>query len=222
MLAVGCVGFRDREGLERLIQSCWTKVDLFFCIEGPFRDYPDKVVSYSPDPRYPNVICLHTWGLPEYEQRQIYLDLCKEYGVDWLIIADTDEYFHPESSWGEFPAERERVCGNDYLYNLKNYTIVGGLLLGLDQPRLIKNPSKLQYISGHHYMLAEKGTDDALVAKDTLYSVKLCHDPSIRSPERQAKHDKYIKWLGRYETEKMIYETPKEKENRERCVAAGC
>ena len=151
MLAVGCCGYNDPEGLERLIQSCWTKVDLFFYVEGPFRDYPDKVVSYSPDPLYPNVICLHTWALPEYEQRQIYLDLCKEYGIDWLIIADTDEYFHPESSWGEFSEERERVCGNDYLYNIKNYTVVGGLLLGLDQPVSCPKRRSLNTIVSCHF-----------------------------------------------------------------------
>jgi len=219
---VGCCGFDDTEGLTRLIRSCWKNVDLIFYIDGPFKNYDTPMVSdWIEDADIPNVVIVRKSGLIEYQKRQIYLDLCKEYGVNWLIIADTDEYFH-DCDWGEFSSERERVCGNDYLYNVKNYTVVGGLLLGLDQPRLIRNPSKLQYINQHHYMMAEKGTDEALVAKDTLYSVKLCHDPSIRSPERQAKHDAYIKWLGRYETEKMLYETPKEKENRERCVVYGC
>jgi len=222
---VGCVGYDDPKGLERLIKSCWKNVDLFFYIEGPFRNGPEEQIidmnTLVITREYPNVLSYFAWVL-EHEHRQGYLDLCKEYGVDWLLIIDTDEYVHPDSDWGECSSERERVCGNDYLYNVKNYTVVGGLLLGLDQPRLIRNPSKLQYINQHHYMMAEKGTDEALVAKDTLYSVKLCHDPSIRSPERQAKHDAYIKWLGRYETEKMLYETPKEKENRERCVVYGC
>jgi len=222
VLALGVCGWDDDEGLNRLIESCWKHVDLIFNVNGPFDNFPDNPTRVHCRLEWPNVVCHHTIGLPEHAQRQIYLDLCKEYGIDWLIIADTDEYFH-DCQWGEFQAERERVCsGNDYLYNLKNYTVVGGLLLGLDQPRLIKNPSKLQYIEGHHYMLAEKGTDKALVAKNTLYSIKLCHDPSLRSPERMEKHDQYIKWLGRYETTKMLYETPKEKENRERCVAAGC
>jgi len=224
VLAVGCCGFQDSEGLDRLLKSCWKFIDLFIYVGGPFSNMPDDlrvdIDTLDVLSKYPNVLNYYAGGL-EHEHRQIYLDLCKEYDVDWLIIVDTDEYFH-DCQWGEFLAERERFCGSDYLYNVKNYTVVGGLLLGLDQPRLIKNPSKLQYIEGHHYMLAEKGTDKALVAKDTLYSIKLCHDPSIRSPERQAKHDVYIKWLGRYETTKMLYETPKEKENRERCVAAGC
>ena len=222
MLALGVCGWDDDEGLNRLIESCWKHVDLIFNVNGPFDNFPDNPTRVHCRLEWPNVVCHHTIGLPEHAQRQIYLDLCKEYGVDWLLIIDSDEYVHPESDWGEFIKERERVCNSDYLYNLKNYTVVGGLLLGLDQPRLIKNPSKLQYIEGHHYMLAEKGTDKALVAKNTLYSIKLCHDPSLRSPERMEKHDQYIKWLGRYETTKMLYETPKEKENRERCVAAGC
>jgi glycosyltransferase involved in cell wall biosynthesis len=222
VLAVGVCGYDDDVGIERLLNSCWTHVDLVFIIHGPFDKWSGDAPEHKGcDSTFPNVICHHTWRLPEYEQRQFYLDFCEEYGIDWLIIADTDEYFHPESDWGEFVKERERACDSDYLYNIKNYTEIGGLLLGLDQPRLIKNPSKVQYIQGHHYMLAEKGTDEAIIAKDTLYSIKLCHDPSIRTPERKDKHDQYIKWLRRYETEKMLYETPKEKENRERCVYAG-
>ncbi len=223
MLAVGCCGYQDPDGLERLIKSCWKNVDLIFYIDGPYRNNPDQEIIDMPTleviKKYPNVLNYYAWGL-EHEKRQTYLTLCKPWDIDWLIIADTDEYFY-DCDWGEFVKERERVCTSDYLYNLKNYTVVGGLLLGLDQPRLIKNPSKLQYIEGHHYMLAEKGTDKAIIAKDTLYSIKLCHDPSIRSPERQERHDQYIKWLQRYETTKMLYETPKEKENRERCVYAG-
>jgi hypothetical protein len=219
LLAVACCGYDDPDGLQRLIESCWKNVDLIFYVDGPFKDYSNSQ-NYRDYIHYvPNLIQVYFTGY-EHEKRQIYLDLCKEYGVNWLIIADTDEYFH-DCEWGEFPSERERVCGNDYLYNLKNYTEIAGLLLGLDQPRLIKNPSKLHYLNGHHYMLAEKGTDEAIIAKDTLYSIKLCHDPSIRTPERKDKHDQYIKWLRRYETEKMLYETPKEKENRERCVYAG-
>ncbi len=227
MLAVGCVGFQDPEGLERLIESCWRNIDLFFYIEGPFQGYKTEMEdlcdmkSFTLCKKYPNVISITEPDLFEYQTRQTYLELCKEYNVDTLIIADTDEYFH-ECDWAAFTEERKRVCNDrDHLYNLINYTEFDRILLPLNQPRLIKNPSMVHYLNGHHYQLAINGTDDILIAKDTLYSVKLCHDPHLRSQERKDKHDEYIKWLRRYEAEKMMNETPKEKENRLSSVWAG-
>ncbi len=225
MLAVGCCGYDDPEGLERLIQSCWKHVDLFFYIDGKFGNRIDEQVidmaTLEVIRKYPNVLNYYAWGL-EHEKRQTYLDMCKQWGIEWLIIADTDEYFHPDSDWNAFIEERRIKCnGRDHLYNLKNYTEIDRLLLPLDQPRLVHWPSMIHYLNGHHYQLAINGTEDAIVAKDTLYSVKLCHDPHLRTQERKDKHDEYIKWLKRYEAGKMLNESPKEKENRLLSVWSG-
>jgi len=199
-------------------------------IDGRFKDYYDNLATLEEINQqsldiintYPNVVYRRTVYMLEHEKRQIYLDLCEEFGVDTLIIIDSDEYFHPESDWSAFIEERKRVCNDrDHLYNIKNYTEIDRLLLPLDQPRLIHFPNQIHYLNGHHYQLAINGTDEAITAKDTLYSVKLCHDPHLRSQERKDKHDEYIKWLKRYEAEKMLDETPKEKENRLVSVWSG-
>ncbi len=223
MLAVGCCGFDDNEGLDRLIKSCYKHIDLFFNIDGPFYGYKDNSThrSCTIAEGFPNVICCHTVNLPEHAQRQIYLDLCKEYGINTLIIADTDEYFY-DCNWEEFREECKRVCNDrDHLYNIKNYTEIAEMLLPLDQPRIIKNPSMVHYLNGHHYQLAINGTEEAITAKTGLYSIKLCHDPHLRTQERKDKHDDYIKWLKRYEAACMVIETPLEKENRLVSVWAG-
>jgi hypothetical protein len=226
MLAVGCIGYEDREGLKRLLDSCYNHIDLFFYIDGAFENY-DTANYISKDgtmelvKQYPNVIAGYV-SLLEHEKRQVYLDWCKEYDIEWLIIADTDEYFHPDSDWDAFIEERNIKCNDrDHLYNLKNYTEIDRLLLPLDQPRLVHWPNMIHYLNGHHYQLAINGTEDAIVAKDTLYSVKLCHDPHLRTQERKDKHDDYIKWLKRYELEKEFTETEKEKENRLLSVWSG-
>ena len=229
MLAVGCCGWDDKEGTERLIESCWRKVDLIFYINGWYKHH-EEPISITPNGlddndflnKYPNVIKIDVYDKFEYQKRQVYLDLCEQWCIDWLLVVDTDEYFHPDSNFEEFIEERKRVCNDrDHLYNLKNYTEIDRLLLPLDQPRLIHFPSQIHYLNGHHYQLAINGTDEAITAKDTLYSVKLCHDPHLRSQERKDKHDEYIKWLKRYEAEKMLDETPKEKENRLVSVWSG-
>jgi hypothetical protein len=228
MLAVACCGFDDPEGLERLIKSCWKYVDLFFYIDGSYIGYNPGNIEYIEKETdyilkdYPNVIKIEAYDLFEYQKRQIYLDLCKEWCIDTLIIVDTDEYFHPDSDWTAFTEERKQVCNDkEHLYNLINYTEFDRILLPLNQPRLIKNPNQVHYLNGHHYQLAINGTDDILVAKTTLYSIKLCHDPHLRTQERRDEHDVYIKWLERYEAGKMLNESPKEKENRLLSVWSG-
>jgi hypothetical protein len=60
-------------------------------------------------------------------------------------------------------------------------------------------------------MFGLKGSDESLTAKNTLYSIKMIHDPSIRNQERIDKHDAYIKRLEQYEFMKQLVETNKEK-----------
>jgi len=224
--AIGTVFYNDDDGLERLLDSCWKYVDLCFMIDGVFKNY-DTHSAISPDhsrkiiSKYPNAILIDAPYKLEYIKRQIYLDLCKEYGIEYLLVVDSDEYFY-DCDWQAFSEERRRICNSkEHLYCVKNYTEIDRLLLPLDQPRLIHYPSQIHYLNGHHYQLAINGTDEAITAKDTLYSVKLCHDPHLRSDERRQKHDEYIKWLKRYEAEKMMDETPREKENRLVSVWSG-
>ena len=232
-LAVGTIFYNDKIGLERLLETCWKHVDLMFCIDGPFRDYgkegAKKALAESTDgsreiiQKYPNAVLADAPHLLEHQKRQVYLNLCKVYNVDYLMIVDADEYFLPDSNWSEFNEEREKVCNGGYIYNLKNYTYFEPLgLLPLDQARLWKDPSRLEYLNNHHYQFAVRGTSKALTATNTLYSVKLAHDPMhIRSDERHEQHHKYIKWLEKYEKKKMRHESKEEKANRLASVLAG-
>jgi hypothetical protein len=232
-VAVGCIFYNDAVGLARLIDSCWKHVDLIFCVDGPFRDFkktkqkklPPKSTDLSRDvvKRYPNAVLVDAPYLLEHQKRQVYLDQCKKYNIDYLMIVDADEYFLPESNWSGFAEERERVCTDDYIYNLKNYTDLQPLgLVPLDQARLWKNPGKLEYLNNHHYQFTLRNTAKALVAKLTLYTVKLCHDPMlIRSDERHEQHHKYIKWLEGYEKKKMRNESKHERKNRLTSVWGG-
>jgi hypothetical protein len=226
LIAVGVCGYDDNEGLERLVATCWKHVDLIIHIDGPFKNYKGTRIDKGTFERPANMITIIKPNRLEHEKRQAYLDACKEYNIDYLIVTDTDEYFHPDSDWNAFKEEREKICNDrDHLYFIKNYTEISTgetrMLLGLDQPRLIKNPSQIHYLNGHHYQFAVNGTDDAIVAKNTLYSIKLCHDWRYRSEKRMDRHDRYIKWLSTYERTRQSLESDKEKDNRERSVNAG-
>lgn len=225
-LALGCIFYNDATGIQRLLESCWNHVDLMFCIDGPFRDYNKaKLKKISPDStdgsrevvkKYPNAILIDAPYLLEHQKRQLYLDQCKKYNIDYLLIADADEYFLPGSDWEAFIAERERICTDDYIYNIKNYTNFQPLgLVPLDQARLWRDPGRLEYLNNHHYQFTVRGTERALAPKLTLFSVKLAHDPvPVRSDERHQEHHNYIKWLEMYEKKKMRNESKHERKNR--------
>ena len=225
---MACCGYNDPEGLDRLLQSCYRYVDLFLYVDGPFRDYGDSKQQTIEEEtkkilrKYPNVVYNHASGLLEHDKRQQYLDACEKYDIKTVIVVDTDEYFHPDSDWEAFAEEKARVCNDrDHLYNIKNYTEIGeGLLLPLDQPRIIRHPEMVHYLK-HHYQLAINGTEEAITAKTGLYSIKLCHDPHLRTQERKDAHDQYKRWLKRYEAKCILKETDIEKENRLRCVVSG-
>lgn len=222
-IAVGCVFYQDREGIERLLDSCWKEVDYIFLIDGKFRNY-DSIFPMSTDNfedilyKYPNVFYDVIPNMLEHEKRTRYLEMCRSFRVDYLLIVDSDEYFHPDSDWKAFRQEIARECQHDYIFNLKNYTAIEGMMLPVDQPRLWRSPSLLEYKNDRHYQFGLKGSSDLLVAKKTLYSVKLMHDPHLRSIERTDEHDKYIKWLEEYEKMKQLIETNKEKSQREYVV----
>src|ERR1041385_3302490 len=106
MIAIGCCYISDPEGIKRLLDSCYKEVDLCFMIDGPFANYTgdydiqtDLIVD-----EYPNVVYRDSNHLLEHQKRQIYLDLCGEYGIEFLVIVDSDEYFY-DCKWDELEDE---------------------------------------------------------------------------------------------------------------------
>lgn len=222
-LAVGTVVYQDAVGMKRLLDSCYQFVDYIFVIDGKYKDYdPDAIFPFSTDglddlvDRYHNVVFEMAENLTEWEKRTVYLDLCREYDITHLLIVDSDEYFHPDSNWKQFRQDIKNL--KDYIYNLKNYTNIMGMIVPADQPRLWVNPCQLEYKNKHHYMCGLIGTDDILTANETLFSIKMIHDPKIRDEARTEKHDAYIHKLEDYERYIQLIETNKEKSTREYVV----
>ena len=217
-LALGVVVLDDVDGVKRLLDSCYDKFDYCFVIDGKYKDY-ESDWPFSTDgldhlvEKYHNVVLEVAENLLEYQKRSVYLDLCIEYNIDCLIIADSDEYFY-DCDWQQFRETKLK----DHIYNLKNYTLIQGMKVPVNQPRIWHKPQELEYKNARHYQFGRKGIDEVLVAKETIYSIKLIHDPTIRNQERTEKHDAYIRKLEEYEKLKQLIETNKEKAQREYCV----
>jgi glycosyltransferase involved in cell wall biosynthesis len=219
----------DAQSLERLIESCYQDIDYIFVIDGKYKDY-DSILPISTDnledlcDKYPNVVLTRMYNVLEYQKRGEYLELCKEFKIDYLLIVDSDEYFHPDSDFRQFRIDLISQAKRDYVYNIKNHTLLPGLgnmIIPLDQPRLWRKPSELEYKNQRHYQFGRKGKDEVLTARKTLFSIKLIHDPHLRTDERTERHDEYIKKLTAYEEMKQLIETNREKAQREYCVWSG-
>jgi len=222
-VAVGCCVYQDVEGVERLIESCYENIDYIFLIDGKYKLYEDdNPLPFSTDgldeltEKYPNLIIRIKIGLSEHEKRQTYLDLCREFDIDFLIIADSDEYFY-DCNWNKFRDELPYL--EDYIYNIKNYQYVKGMdtIMPIDNPRLWRKPGLMEYKNNAHYQFGFRD-GDVLVPQGAIYSIKLYHDPHLRSDERQQKHDDYIKKLEEYENIKQLWECNREKAQREYVV----
>lgn len=222
-VAVACCCFDDVRGVERLLDSCYDKVDYVFIVDGKYKDY-ESAFPFSTDgldelieesKKYHNVVYEEASNLLEYQKRSVYLDMCREYDIDCLIIADSDEYFF-DCDWKQF---RKDLLGmKSYIYNLKNYTLKMGMKIPVNDPRIWMRPQELEYKNQRHYQFGRIGHDSVIVGKETIYSLKLIHDPTIRSDYRTQKHDEYIKNLEEYEKFKQLIECNKEKAQREYVV----
>lgn len=212
--------FQDVAGVERLLDSCYDKFDYCFVIDGKYKDY-DSDFPMSTDgldylvEKYHNVVLEVAENLLEYQKRSVYLDMCREYDIDCLVIADSDEYFY-DCDWKQFRKDLLRCKG--WIYNIKNYNAIMGMKVPVDSPRVWMKPQELEYKNERHFMFGRIGHDSALVAKETLYSLKMIHDPTIRSQDRTEKHDQYIKKLEEYEKFKQLIECNREKAQRQYVV----
>lgn len=225
LVAVGCVFFQDKDGLERLLDSCYENVDYIFLIDGRCKLY-ESTFPFSTDnyedilEKYPNVVVDVAADLLEHEKRNHYLKMCKEFDIDFLLIADSDEYFY-DCNWNKFRDELKDL-NDDYIYNIKNYMYnpIMDSIIPVDNPRLWRKPGLLEYKNGRIYQfgLRDSGNHELQVARRGIYSIKLYHDSHLRNDERKEKHDAYIKRLEEYEQFKQLVETNKEKATREYVV----
>jgi hypothetical protein len=103
----------------------------------------------------------------QIEKRQVYFELCKEKGIDVIIVMDSDEYvIHKKTNWPLFVEELE----NKVRYNkdtfVQGYTIP--LLINqkgqryppnhlINSARVFHRPWELQYVD-NHYTIRNKKT----------------------------------------------------------------
>lgn len=107
-IAVGIITYQDKPGLIRLFKSIYEYVDVIIIIDGRYPDWgTDDMPKFSTDGTKEmcdslSKVKLHFLYGPQIEKRSKYLELCKEYDCDFLIVLDADDFVLPESDWKQF------------------------------------------------------------------------------------------------------------------------
>ena len=152
-LAVGFSYYNDLESIKRSIPSFINGVDYIFAIDGKYEGNPNPN-DYSIDGSTEYLktfdkVVLDKYVGYEYEKRQRYCNLCKEYDCDYLLIIDSDEYV-VKADWKEFREnilkltkenENQSFFGVSYIVDINGYECA--------YPRLWYKPYCIEYYKAH-------------------------------------------------------------------------
>jgi hypothetical protein len=192
-LAAGIIAFNDRKSLFRTL-STLTGCHYIFLVDGRFADF-DYPTDLSDDGTrdlpelFENVVLIDCPATDEVTKRNRYLQACREYGIDYLIIIDSDEYVI-DADWTRFFQNlavletTENVLGLSCCYD--------GTHFG-PYPRLWKNPGQMEYYRCHNIF---KNTTNGQImrsppASTVVEGIKLAWDVSLRTAEQERKTSEY-------------------------------
>jgi len=223
MLAVG-YNFYEKSlaTVQRGIESVKSHVDYIFAIDGRYTDeygvplFPDsEPLSHEIVRNYlqniPNVILV---DLPatEIQKRQRYLDMCKQYDCEYLIILDGDEFVLPESDWQSFKHNLEQCKPDTNIYGIKYEYSYPQHHDATNYPRLWFRPWEMEYFHAHCLF---KNKITGRVQKSSsgvpcIEGIRMAGDDTLRNREYQLQSFEYQTWLIEHEQE--IREEYREKE----------
>lgn len=191
-LAVGTIVFRDRVSLHRTLATC-QPAHYVFVVDGRFDGY-DYHTDLSDDgtrelcEQFENVVLIDC-PADEVTKRNRYLQACREYGIDYLLIVDSDEYVI-EADWWRFYQNLGKLTTTENILGIwcKNQDGHEGVF-----PRLWKNPGEMEYYRCHNVF---KKISNGQLTRSTaeapyVEGIKLAWDASLRTREHEAKTSAY-------------------------------
>jgi hypothetical protein len=178
--ASATVFFNDAKSLYRNLKSVSPYFDPIFCIDGPFKGHPSKL-KQSDDG---SVLVAKAFGQystfpfqTEAGKRNLYIDYCHDYKVDWLLILDSDEYITVQD-WDRFKSDCDRRLDTKHnVYGIKSKNEYN------DQysfrPRLWHKPYEMEYLNCHYCYGRKDGQEIKSIAAE-IEGITVEHDKSLR------------------------------------------
>jgi hypothetical protein len=158
---------------------------------------------------HPNVTLIDMPNKPQVAKRNKYLSASREYGFDFLIIADSDEYF-VNMDWPTFRhVAIKRVMADNFMYRIYDVRCDGDVWNIGERPRLWFRPWEIRYDVKHYRWLirAKKHLDRPVYEGECGHALipgcTLRHDHNLRTEERNTTMQKYEDWLINEEVRQM-------------------
>lgn len=192
---IACIILNDVKGLKRLLGSI---PDLFtvYVIDGRFKDFEGPILSDDGTRElardYTSVVLTDAPDLMENQKRQVYMDKAANDGVDFLLQVDSDEYIKIDVE--KFVKSCEELSKMDkYAFQVEMDYF--DLRWQVQTPhRLFYKPSEITYPKYHNEIWA-KGRMINSEYGVIVEGVRLVHDKSVRTQEREAINKR---WYQRY------------------------
>ena len=159
--------------------------------------------------RYPNTL-LFDLASTQINKRNRYLQLSKKYGLDFLLILDSDEFIQDGADWALFKhACNEAVRLDRGQYRIYDVRYQNEMLWDLgERPRLWFKPWQIRYDVKHYRWIIKANCKDRPVyegncGRRLLPGITIEHHRSIRSVERNKTMDLYEDRLMHLEIKQM-------------------
>lgn len=213
-VGVGLSFYNDVHGLSVLLASLQDHViEKILAIDGRYPGFhsPDDLStdgSRQVVKSYPNTVLV---DLPatQIQKRNKYLQLSKEYGLDFLLILDSDEYII-DVNWSVFKhACEESVRLDEYQYRIYDVRYQNEMEWDLgERPRVWFRPWEIRYDVKHYRWVIKAKCKDRPVyegncGRRLLPGLTIKHHRSIRPEARNKAMDNYEDWLMHLEIKQM-------------------
>ena len=207
-ITFGCavVFYNDLASLRRCVDSVYGNVDYILALDGKYvyNDSPEPLSTdgsreyirdVAKDFEGQGLFLIDAPNLRECEKRQIYCDISKDYGIDVLLILDSDEFIYC-ADWMRLRHEcyqkmivRDKM--NWHIYNI-------AFREPMDRPRLWFQPWKIQ-IGPTHYDFCLK--DDPKCREinlggdsfHTIGNIVVSHRHNLRTAEHMFARENWEK-----------------------------
>lgn len=199
-IAIGYCYYNDLKSIQRGIPTFVNEVDYIFAVDGKFSfrsgsDYSDDG-STEYLSQFKNVIIRKFVGM-EHDKRQQYIEMCKEYDIDVLIIIDSDEYVS-QADWDLFKKNLELILSSDQNIHGVNFFTDGNIT---QYPRVWIRPHQIKYWNAHCLFEVNGNVIRSPKNLKPVEGITLMMDDNLRSEE-------YLKETTNYQYKMIEFEKP--------------
>lgn len=219
---IGITFYNDYGNLKRLLESVkegekLKVIDGIIAIDGRYPSFKDDNMDHglSTDGsrelllRHRNTRIIDMANRTQIDQRNKYLSMSRSLGYNFLIIADSDEYF-VKMDWLTFRyAAIQQVKADKFMYRIYDVRSDGDPFNIGERPRLWFRPWEVRYEIRHFRwrILAKEHLDRPVYEGECGHALipgcTLRHDHALRTQERTQIMGAYEDWLINEEVKQM-------------------